>query len=52
MNPGMTIQYRGDDWIVLGKSKHPNGWWIQRVVDGRNVVVEALRKEISQADVR
>lgn len=52
IKPGMTVTYRGEDWVVVGKSTLPGGWWVQKVVEGRTVVVEATRKEISQAAVR
>jgi len=52
VKPGMTVTYRDEDWVVVGKSLLPGGWWIQKTVEGRPVVVEALRKELGQATVR
>jgi hypothetical protein len=48
----MTVTYCDEDWVVVGKSLLPGGWWIQKTVEGRPVVVEALRKELGQATVR
>lgn len=52
VKPGMTVQYRGEDWFVVAKSELAGGWWIQRTVDGRPRLIEVLRKDLSQSDAR
>ena len=47
---GMTVKYRGEDWAVIAKSPLAGGWWIKKDVEGREVVVEALRRELSESD--